>query len=61
MTQLVLCGDGCNLGTVPRELGQNSCRAHQLGASHNHRLSRLRFEIEVPGYAVDRWWAAGDN
>src|SRR5262249_15750226 len=31
------------------------------GPGHNDRFSRLRFEIEVPGYAVDRGRAAGDD
>src|SRR5262249_9116202 len=43
------------------KLREDGRRAHKLGAGHNDRFSRLRFEIEVPGYAVDRGRAAGDD
>src|SRR5262249_7625995 len=61
LAQLVLGRYSRDLGAVALKLREVGRRAHALGAGHSDWFSRLRLEVEVPGYAVDRGRAAGDD
>ena len=61
LAQLVLGGDGDDLGAGGGEPGQDRVPAQELGAGHHHRLAGRGVEVVVAGDAVLRRGRPGDD
>src|SRR6516164_1960293 len=61
LAELVLGRNRRHPRAATGKLCEDSRRTHELGTGHDDCISRLRFKIEVPGYAVDGRRSAGDD